>query len=54
MAHEPERLAALTMEDDIPVHSALHVGGDDAPSKAKMLYKSLHGDPATAQHPGLT
>ena len=47
MAHERERLAALRMEDDIPVHSALHVSYSALPADAARLYRLMGLFPGT-------
>jgi tetratricopeptide (TPR) repeat protein len=47
MAHERERLAALTMEDDIPVHSALHVSYSAVPAEAARMYRLMGLFPGT-------
>ena len=47
MAHERERLAALTMEDDIPVHSALRVSYSALPVEAARMYRLMGLFPGT-------
>ena len=47
MAHERERLAALTMEDDIPVHSALRVSYSALPAEAARMYRLMGLFPGT-------
>jgi tetratricopeptide (TPR) repeat protein len=47
MAHERERLAALTMEDDLPVHSALRVSYIALPVDAARMYRLMGLFPGT-------
>ena len=47
MAHERERLAALTMEDDLPVHSALQISYRALPSSAARMYRLMGLFPGT-------
>jgi len=47
MAHERERLAALTMEDDIPVHTALNVSYRALPAEAARMYRLMGLFPGT-------
>lgn len=47
MAHERERLAALTMEDDIPVHTALNVSYRALPADAASMYRLMGLFPGT-------
>jgi tetratricopeptide (TPR) repeat protein len=47
MAAERERLAALTMEDDIPVHSALRVSYSALPVDAARMYRLMGLFPGT-------
>jgi tetratricopeptide (TPR) repeat protein len=47
MTHERERLAALTMEDDLPVHSALHVSYGALPAEAARMYRLMGLFPGT-------
>ncbi len=47
MAHERERLAALTMEDDIPLHTALHVSYRALPAEAARMYRLMGLFPGT-------
>jgi tetratricopeptide (TPR) repeat protein len=48
MAAERERLAALTMEDDIPVHSALRVSYGALPADAARMYRLMGLFPGTS------
>jgi tetratricopeptide (TPR) repeat protein len=47
MAQERERLAALTMEDDIPVHTALQVSYQALPTGAARMYRLMGLFPGT-------
>jgi tetratricopeptide (TPR) repeat protein len=47
MFHERERLAALTMDDDIPVHTALHVSYRALPGEAQKAYRLMGLFPGT-------
>jgi tetratricopeptide (TPR) repeat protein len=47
MADERERLAALMMEDDLPVHSALHVSYTALPTEAARIYRLMGLYPGT-------
>jgi len=47
MTHERERLAALTMEDDLPVHSALHISYSALPTDAARMYRLMGLFPGT-------
>ena len=48
MAAERDRLAALTMEDDIPVHSALRVSYRALPADAARMYRLMGLFPGTS------
>ena len=47
MAHERERLAALAMEDDLPVHTALNVSYRALPAESARMYRLMGLFPGT-------